>query len=67
MFFVKKNLTHKRLRHMKDPKEVAPDGSTLDDRIQGLMQKIAKDITNAGSACDVYMKKGFLGELSATA
>lgn len=57
-------MTHSsfRLRRMKDPDEIGPDGTTLKDRMQSLMQKIAKDITEAGSACDVYLKKGFLGK-----
>jgi hypothetical protein len=50
-----------RLRHMPDPEEKGPDGTTLKDRFSGLMQSIAKDITSCGSACDVYMKRGFLG------
>lgn len=50
-----------RLRHVKDPLEVGPDGQTVGGRMQNLIQKIADDIKNAGSACDAYMKKGFLG------
>lgn len=50
-----------RLRRMKDPDEVGPDGMTIKDRMQGLMQEIANDIKACGSACDVYMKKSFLG------
>ncbi|KAJ6594849.1 hypothetical protein B0H19DRAFT_1096915 [Mycena capillaripes] len=51
-----------RLRHMRDPDEKGPDGTTLKDRMSGLMQSIAKDITACGSACDVYMKKSFLAK-----
>jgi hypothetical protein len=46
---------------MRDPEEKGPDGTTLKDRMSGLMQAIANDITSCGSACDVYIKKGFLG------
>lgn len=46
---------------MRDPEEKGPDGTTIKDRMQGLIEKIAKDIEEAGSACDHYMKKGFLG------
>ncbi|KAJ7869275.1 hypothetical protein B0H14DRAFT_2571888 [Mycena olivaceomarginata] len=35
-----------RLRHMPDPEEKGPDGTTLKDRFSGLMQSIAKDITS---------------------
>lgn len=30
--------------------------------MHSLIEKIARDIREAGSACDVYMKKGFLGK-----
>ncbi|KAF8149372.1 hypothetical protein B0H34DRAFT_733496 [Crassisporium funariophilum] len=51
-----------QLRHMKDPDDTGPDGMTLKDRFQGLMEKIAHDITECGSACDAYMKKSFLAK-----
>ncbi|KAJ7617951.1 hypothetical protein FB45DRAFT_932998 [Roridomyces roridus] len=51
-----------QLRHMRDPEEKGPDGTTLSDRFASLMQAIAKDITACGSACDVYMKKSFLAK-----
>lgn len=46
---------------MRDPQEVGPDGTTIKDRMQGLLMKIANDIKESGSACDHYMKKGVLG------
>ncbi|KAJ7151760.1 hypothetical protein C8R43DRAFT_886602, partial [Mycena crocata] len=51
-----------QLRHMRDPEEKGPDGTTLKDRMGPLMQSIADSITKCGSACDVYMKKGFLAK-----
>jgi hypothetical protein len=48
---------------MRDPKQVGPDGTTLSDRMSSLLERIAKDIEETGSACDHYMKKGFLGML----
>ncbi|TFK67035.1 hypothetical protein BDN72DRAFT_915436, partial [Pluteus cervinus] len=48
------------LRHIRDPMEAGPDGTLLGVRIQTLMDKIAKDIKDAGSACDAYMKKSFV-------
>ncbi|TFK65241.1 hypothetical protein BDN72DRAFT_207076 [Pluteus cervinus] len=50
------------LRHVRDPMEEGPDGAQLGARIQTLMEKIAKDIKDAGSACDAYMKKSFLAK-----
>ncbi|KAK0462478.1 uncharacterized protein EV420DRAFT_1265318 [Desarmillaria tabescens] len=51
-----------QLRHIKDPKEVGPDGTTIEDRMGSLMEAIAKDIRETGSACDHYLKKGFLAK-----
>ncbi|TFK64963.1 hypothetical protein BDN72DRAFT_922091 [Pluteus cervinus] len=48
------------LRHIRDPMDEGPDGSPLRTRMQTLMEKIAHDIRDAGSACDAYMKKSFL-------
>ncbi|TFK69486.1 hypothetical protein BDN72DRAFT_819995 [Pluteus cervinus] len=48
------------LRHIADPMEEGPDGSPLGARIQTLMDRIANDIKDAGSACDAYLKKSFL-------
>ncbi|KAF8882713.1 hypothetical protein BD779DRAFT_1674866 [Infundibulicybe gibba] len=43
------------------------DGKSVEipsiDRLQDLMGKIAKDVTECGSACDVYMKKSFLAKM----
>jgi hypothetical protein len=49
------------LRRVKDPDEVGPDGTILKDRMQLLMEQIAQDIKECGSACDVYLKKSFIG------
>ncbi|KAJ7131765.1 hypothetical protein C8R43DRAFT_895670, partial [Mycena crocata] len=51
-----------QLRHMRDPEEKGPDGTTLKDRMSGLMQSIADSVTQCGSACDLYMKKSFLAK-----
>ncbi|KAJ7140785.1 hypothetical protein C8R44DRAFT_237363 [Mycena epipterygia] len=51
-----------QLRHMRDPQDKGPDGTTLTDRFAGLMESIAKSITACGSACDVYVKKSFLAK-----
>ncbi|KXN81070.1 hypothetical protein AN958_06143 [Leucoagaricus sp. SymC.cos] len=49
-----------QLRHMKDPEEQGADGITIKDRMQPLIEKIAKSIQECGSACDAYLKKSFL-------
>jgi hypothetical protein len=47
---------------MKDPDESGPDGITIKDRMQSLIESIAKSIQECGSACDAYLKKSFLCE-----
>ncbi|KAF8647842.1 hypothetical protein AX16_006510 [Volvariella volvacea WC 439] len=51
-----------QLRHVRDPEEKGPDGTTIAGRMQVLMEQIAKDIHEAGSACDAYIKKSFLAK-----
>jgi hypothetical protein len=51
------------LRYVKDPDLPGPDGTTLAGRTQSLMKKIAKDIVACGNVCDMYAKKGLVGEL----
>ncbi|KAF9445936.1 hypothetical protein P691DRAFT_777225 [Macrolepiota fuliginosa MF-IS2] len=50
------------LRRFQDPAEVMPDGTILKDRLQPLMEQIARDIKECGSACDVYLKKSFIAK-----
>lgn len=42
-----------RLRHFKELEAT--------NRLLNLMETVAKDITECGSACDAYMKKSFVG------
>ncbi|KAF5348106.1 hypothetical protein D9756_010797 [Leucocoprinus leucothites] len=49
-----------QLRRIQDPEEIGPDGTVLKDRMQPLMEQIARDIKECGSACDVYLKKSFI-------
>jgi len=53
-----------RLRDIHDTKVPGPDGTTLEDRMSSLVKDIAKDISEAGSACDHYLKKSFWGMFS---
>ncbi len=55
-----------RLRHVHDAQELRPDGTTIEDQIETLMKTIANDIKETASACDYYLKKGFLGAWSIT-
>ncbi|KAF9526891.1 hypothetical protein CPB83DRAFT_769552 [Crepidotus variabilis] len=50
------------LRHFKDSEDKAHDGLSIADRLAPLMAEIANDIKAAGSACDAYLKKGFLSK-----
>ncbi|KAG6853160.1 hypothetical protein C0991_006448 [Blastosporella zonata] len=49
------------LRHVPSSSE-GPDGLTVAERLEELVHQIAKDIKACGSACDAYLKKGFLAK-----
>ncbi|KAF7307764.1 hypothetical protein MKEN_01136500 [Mycena kentingensis (nom. inval.)] len=46
-----------QLKSVKDPDEIAPDGTTIKGRMQALMKTIADDIKACANACDTYNKK----------
>ncbi|TFK17049.1 hypothetical protein FA15DRAFT_676340, partial [Coprinopsis marcescibilis] len=48
------------LRHIKSPSERGRDGISISERLQPYMQVIANDVKSCASACDAYLKKGFL-------
>ena len=45
-----------RLKDVSDPKQVAPDGQTIEGRMQKLCEAVADDIKNCANACDTYLK-----------
>ncbi|EKM75603.1 hypothetical protein AGABI1DRAFT_64395 [Agaricus bisporus var. burnettii JB137-S8] len=47
------------LRHVRNT-EVGSDGTGIADRLKNFMLQVATDIKQCGSACDAYLKKGFL-------
>ncbi len=49
-----------RLRDIKDPKDVGPDGRTLEARLQSLSDNAAADIKACANACETYIKKRLL-------
>ncbi|KAJ7639351.1 hypothetical protein FB45DRAFT_1024083 [Roridomyces roridus] len=46
-----------QLKSIKDANEVAPDGTTINGRMQGVIHGTADDIKACGLACDTYTKK----------
>ncbi|KDR67823.1 hypothetical protein GALMADRAFT_129997 [Galerina marginata CBS 339.88] len=50
------------LRHYRHSNERGKDGVSIAERLKGLMNTIAKDVKACGSACDAYLKKGFLAK-----
>ncbi|KAJ3575378.1 hypothetical protein NP233_g1131 [Leucocoprinus birnbaumii] len=48
------------LRHIRNSQERGSDGINIADRLRDFMLQVATDIKQCGSACDAYMKKGFL-------
>lgn len=55
------NLFRIRLRRIKDPDDVAPNGAILKNRIGALMEEIAMDIKKCGSDCELYLKTSLIG------
>jgi len=45
-----------RLKDVSDPKKVAPNGQTIEGRMQELCAGVAKDITRCANTCDTYLK-----------
>ena len=45
-----------RLKDVSDPKKIAPDGQTIEGRMQTLCEGVAGDIRKCGNACDTYYK-----------
>ena len=44
------------LKDMTDPKQVFPDGQTIEGRMQKLCEDVAEDIKKCANACDTYLK-----------
>ena len=45
-----------RLKDVSDPKQIAPDGQTIEGRMQKLCEVVAEDIKKCANACDTYLK-----------
>ena len=45
-----------RLGDVKDAKKVAPDGQTIEGRMQKLCADVAEEIKKCANACDIYLK-----------
>lgn len=45
---------------MKDPKDVGPDGRTIESRMQSISKQTAADIKACANVCDTYGKKRLL-------
>ncbi|KAF9444007.1 hypothetical protein P691DRAFT_712505 [Macrolepiota fuliginosa MF-IS2] len=48
------------LRHVRDSHDKGHDGVSIANRLKTFMIEVASDIKKCGSACDTYLKKGFL-------
>ncbi|KAF7332467.1 hypothetical protein MKEN_00128800 [Mycena kentingensis (nom. inval.)] len=46
-----------QLKNVKDADEIAPDGTSIRGRMQGVIQTTAEDIKSCANACDTYTKK----------
>jgi len=45
-----------RLKDVDNPKQVAPNGQTIEGRMQKLCEAVAQDIEKCANACDTYLK-----------
>lgn len=45
-----------RLGDVKDAKKVAPDGQTIEGRMQKLCADVAEEIKKCANTCDIYLK-----------
>ncbi|KAF9644577.1 hypothetical protein BDM02DRAFT_928516 [Thelephora ganbajun] len=54
-----------QLKDVSDPKQVAPDGQTIEGRMQELCEAVAEDIKGCANACDTYLKKKILTKIFA--
>lgn len=50
-----------RLKNIKDPKEIAYDGITIEGRMQELIRMTEGEIKQCTNACDTFHKKKVLG------
>ncbi|KAJ7057168.1 hypothetical protein C8F01DRAFT_1257088 [Mycena amicta] len=46
-----------QLKSVKDPSQIAPDGSTIAGRMQGIVESTVQDIKDCANACDTYARK----------
>ncbi|KAI0042039.1 hypothetical protein FA95DRAFT_1500564 [Auriscalpium vulgare] len=52
-----------QLQDIRDNKVVAPDKTTIEDRLKSLVEKTAEDIKACSNACDTYCKKKLLAKV----
>jgi len=45
-----------RLKDMADVTKIAPDGQTIEGRMQKLCTAVAEDIKKCANTCDTYLK-----------
>ena len=45
-----------RLKGVTDPSKRAPDGTTIEGRVQKLGEDVAEDIKKCAGACDTYLR-----------
>jgi hypothetical protein len=56
-------LTSHSLKDMENDKLIAPDGTTMEDRLKSLVECTADDIKMCSSVCDAYVKKRLLAKV----
>ncbi|KAI0038795.1 hypothetical protein FA95DRAFT_1551039, partial [Auriscalpium vulgare] len=52
-----------QLQDIRDEKVLAPDNTTIEDRLKALVEKTAEDIKACSNACDTYCKKKLVSKV----
>jgi hypothetical protein len=56
-------LTSCSLKDVENDRLIAPDGTSIEDRLKSLVERIADDIKMCSNVCDAYTKKRLLAKV----
>jgi hypothetical protein len=57
------SLTSHSLKDVENDKLIAPDGTSIEDRLRSLVMRTADDIKLCSNVCDTYKKKRLLAKV----
>src|SRR5260221_11347417 len=62
-FTYRASLTSHSLKDVESDKLIAPDGTSIEDRLRSLVARTADDIKLCSTVCDTYVKKRLLAKV----